>query len=61
MEIPRLGRKWAMCFAALLMGTSLCLYAVVNSFNGFTGLNLLEYWAQSREYRKVSRLRETHC
>ncbi|GAA5846082.1 hypothetical protein JCM3766R1_001361 [Sporobolomyces carnicolor] len=47
MEIPRLGRKWAMCFAALLMGTSLCLYAVVNSFNGFTGLNLLEYWAQS--------------
>ncbi|GAA6001454.1 hypothetical protein JCM5350_000050, partial [Sporobolomyces pararoseus] len=47
MEIPRLGLKWAMCVAAILMGVSLFLYSVVNSFNGFTGLNLLEYWAQS--------------
>lgn len=47
MEIPRLGRKWAMCFAACLMGVSLFLYSVVDSFDGFTGLNLLEYWAQS--------------
>ncbi|GAA6059099.1 hypothetical protein JCM10212_002070 [Sporobolomyces blumeae] len=47
MEVPRLGRKWAMCFAALLMGASLFLYATVNSVAGFTGMNLLEYWAQS--------------
>ncbi|GAA5909478.1 uncharacterized protein JCM6883_003959 [Sporobolomyces salmoneus] len=47
MEIPRLGRKWAMCFAAVLMGVSLFLYSVVDSFAGFTGMNLFEYWAQS--------------
>jgi len=49
MEIPKLGRKWAMCAAATLMGVSLFLYAVVNSVAGFVGMNLFEYWAQSRE------------
>ncbi|GAA6015868.1 hypothetical protein JCM11491_007218 [Sporobolomyces phaffii] len=47
MEIPRLGRKWAMCLAAILMGVSLVLYSTVNSVAAFVGLNLFEYWAQS--------------
>ncbi|BGP35909.1 hypothetical protein JCM10296v2_007761 [Rhodotorula toruloides] len=47
MEIPKIGRKWAMAFAAALMGTSLFLFATISSFAAFTGMNLLEYWAQS--------------
>ncbi|GJN94743.1 hypothetical protein Rhopal_007835-T1 [Rhodotorula paludigena] len=47
MEIPKLGRKWAMAFAAGLMGTSLFLFATINSMTAFTGMNLFEYWAQS--------------
>ena len=53
MEIPRLGRKWAMCFAAVLMGLSLFLYATVNTVAGFTGMNLFEYWAQSRTFHLI--------
>lgn len=56
MEVPRLGRKWAMCFAAVLMGLSLFLYATVNSVAGFTGMNLFEYWAQSRTFHLLPRL-----
>lgn len=48
MEIKWLGRKYAMAFAAALMGTSLFLFATVSSFTAYTGLNLFEYWAQSR-------------
>ncbi|GAA5824280.1 hypothetical protein JCM3770_000921 [Rhodotorula araucariae] len=47
MEIPRLGRKWAMAAAAGLMGTSLFLFATVSSMAAYTGLNAFEYWAQS--------------
>uniref|UniRef100_A0A0K3CCV8 BY PROTMAP: gi/472583833/gb/EMS21457.1/ MFS transporter, sugar transporter [Rhodosporidium toruloides NP11] n=1 Tax=Rhodotorula toruloides TaxID=5286 RepID=A0A0K3CCV8_RHOTO len=47
MEIPKIGRKWAMAFAAALMGTSLFLFSTISSFAAFTGMNLLEYWAQS--------------
>ncbi|TNY20181.1 major facilitator superfamily domain-containing protein [Rhodotorula diobovata] len=47
MEIRWLGRKYAMAFAAALMGTSLFLYATVSSYAAFVGLNLFEYWAQS--------------
>ncbi|BGP20800.1 hypothetical protein JCM10213_008938 [Rhodosporidiobolus nylandii] len=47
MELPHLGRKGAMIIAAALMGTSLFLFATVSSSWGFTGMNLLEYWAQS--------------
>ncbi|GAA5939243.1 hypothetical protein JCM3775_007166 [Rhodotorula graminis] len=47
MEIKWLGRKYAMAFAAALMGTSLFLFATVSSFTAYTGLNLFEYWAQS--------------
>ncbi|BGO96171.1 hypothetical protein NBRC10512_006676 [Rhodotorula toruloides] len=47
MEIPKVGRKWAMAFAAALMGTSLFLFATISSFAAYTGMNLLEYWAQS--------------
>jgi MFS family permease len=36
-----------MAIAAALMATSLFLFSTVNSFNAFTGLNLLEYFMQS--------------
>lgn len=54
MEIPKIGRKWAMAFAAALMGTSLFLFSTISSFAAFTGMNLLEYWAQSREFSAPS-------
>ncbi|GAA5881567.1 hypothetical protein JCM3774_005351 [Rhodotorula dairenensis] len=47
MEIPKLGRRWAMVASAALMGTSFFLYATVSSFAGYNGISLLEYWAQS--------------
>lgn len=49
MEIPKLGRRWAMVASAALMGTSFFLYATVSSFAGYNGISLLEYWAQSRK------------
>lgn len=60
MEIPKVGRKWAMAFAAALMGTSLFLFATISSFAAYTGMNLLEYWAQSRELRFYARLLFSH-
>ncbi|ORX38559.1 major facilitator superfamily domain-containing protein [Kockovaella imperatae] len=47
MEIPRLGRKWAMVISALLMGVSMALYQVVNSLPANIGFNAMEYWFQS--------------
>ncbi|GAA5828576.1 hypothetical protein JCM11251_000860 [Rhodosporidiobolus azoricus] len=47
MEVPKLGRKGAMILSAGLMGASLFLFSTVNSMAAFTGMNLLEYWAQS--------------
>ncbi|GAA5890537.1 hypothetical protein JCM6882_002953 [Rhodosporidiobolus microsporus] len=47
MEVPRLGRRGAMVLSAGLMGASLFLFATINSMTAFTGMNLLEYWAQS--------------
>ncbi|GAA6019707.1 hypothetical protein JCM10207_009237 [Rhodosporidiobolus poonsookiae] len=47
MELPHLGRKGAMVIAAALMGTSLFLFATIESQAAYTGMNLLEYWAQS--------------
>lgn len=37
MEIPRLGRRWAMVLSAALMGVSFFLYAPVSSFKAYTG------------------------
>ncbi|GAA6042999.1 hypothetical protein JCM8097_003880 [Rhodosporidiobolus ruineniae] len=47
MEIPHLGRKGAMVISAALMGTSLFLFSTIESQAAYTGMNLLEYWAQS--------------
>lgn len=47
MEVPRLGRKWAMFLAATLMGVSLALYQVVNTIPASIGFNAMEYWFQS--------------
>ncbi|KZV74294.1 MFS general substrate transporter [Peniophora sp. CONT] len=47
MELPRLGRKWAMVLGAGLMGLSLALYQVVNSLPASIGFNAMEYWFQS--------------
>jgi MFS family permease len=46
-EIPRIGRKWAMVFTSAMMATSLFLYVTVTSFNGSVGLNAMEYFFQS--------------
>ncbi|GAA5851805.1 hypothetical protein JCM8547_000060 [Rhodosporidiobolus lusitaniae] len=47
MELPGLGRKWSMVAAAALMGTSLFLFATIESLWAYTGMDLLRYWAQS--------------
>ncbi|GAA6042997.1 hypothetical protein JCM8097_003878 [Rhodosporidiobolus ruineniae] len=47
MEVPHLGRKGAMVLSAGLMGASLFLFSTIESMKAFTGMNLLEYWAQS--------------
>lgn len=47
MEIPRLGRRWAMVVSAGLMGMSLFLFATASSFTSYTVLNGLEYFMQS--------------
>ncbi|VDB92067.1 unnamed protein product [Peniophora sp. CBMAI 1063] len=47
MELPRLGRKWAMVLGAALMGLSLALYQVVGSVRASVGFNAMEYWFQS--------------
>ena len=39
MELPRLGRKWAMVLGAGLMGLSFALYQVVNSLPASIGLD----------------------
>ena len=46
MELPKLGRKWAMVLGAALMGLSLALYQVVNSLPASVGFNAMEYWFQ---------------
>ncbi|CZT09145.1 related to 4-hydroxybenzoate transporter [Rhynchosporium agropyri] len=43
----RLGRKWTMVFAALMMGISLFLFATVNTQASNIGFNLMEYFFQS--------------
>ena len=46
-EIPRVGRQWAMVFSSALMAISFFLYAKVNSQAGSIGLNAMEYFFQS--------------
>lgn len=46
-EVPRLGRQWAMVISSALMGVSLFLYSVVDTQAGNVGFNALEYIAQS--------------
>ncbi|KAH7305610.1 major facilitator superfamily domain-containing protein [Rhexocercosporidium sp. MPI-PUGE-AT-0058] len=45
--VPRIGRKWAMVFAAALMGISLFLFSTVNTRASKIGFNLMEYFFQS--------------
>jgi len=47
MEIPRVGRKWAMFIAAALMGVSLAFYQVVDTIPASISFNAMEYWFQS--------------
>ncbi|KAG9109344.1 hypothetical protein FRC07_008338 [Ceratobasidium sp. 392] len=46
-EVPRLGRKWAMVVSSALMATSLFLFATVNTQAANIGLNAMEYFFQS--------------
>lgn len=44
---PLVGRKWAMVGSSALMGTSLFLFATVNTEASNVGLNAMEYFFQS--------------
>ncbi|KAL2075125.1 hypothetical protein VTL71DRAFT_67 [Oculimacula yallundae] len=46
-KIGQLGRKWAMVFAAAMMGVSLFLFSTVNTQASNVGFNLMEYFFQS--------------
>lgn len=54
MELPRLGRKWAMVLGAAGMGVSLALYQVVGSVEGSVGFNAMEYWFQRCAFPPLS-------
>lgn len=43
-EIPQLGRKWAMVCSSAMMALSLFLYATVTTFDGSVALNAMEYF-----------------
>ena len=45
--VPLIGRKWGMIVSSALMGTSLFLFATVNTQASNVGLNLMEYFFQS--------------
>ena len=45
--VPFIGRKYGMVISSALMGTSLFLYAAVNTEASNIGLNLMEYFFQS--------------
>uniref|UniRef100_A0A494G9M1 Major facilitator superfamily (MFS) profile domain-containing protein n=1 Tax=Solanum lycopersicum TaxID=4081 RepID=A0A494G9M1_SOLLC len=44
MEVPRLGRKWAMVISALLMGASLIMYQLVDSIAANIGFNAMDLY-----------------
>ncbi|GJE88233.1 MFS general substrate transporter [Phanerochaete sordida] len=46
-EIPYIGRKWAMVGSSALMGASLFLYAVITTPAASVGFNAMEYFFQS--------------
>ncbi|KIP02515.1 hypothetical protein PHLGIDRAFT_79028 [Phlebiopsis gigantea 11061_1 CR5-6] len=46
-EVPRIGRKWAMVGSSALMGASLFLYATVTTPAASVGFNAMEYFFQS--------------
>jgi hypothetical protein len=46
-EIPQLGRKWAMVFSSAMMAASLLLYTTVTTFEGSVRLNAMEYFCKS--------------
>ena len=46
-EIPRIGRKWAMVSSSALMGASLFLYATVTTPAASVGFNAMEYFCTS--------------
>jgi len=46
MQMPRLGLKWAMVLGAGLMGLSLAMYQLVDSYEASIGFNAMEYWFQ---------------
>jgi len=46
-QVPRLGRKWAMVVSSALMAVSLFLFATVNTQAANIGVNAMEYFFQS--------------
>ncbi|EPQ27163.1 uncharacterized protein PFL1_05444 [Pseudozyma flocculosa PF-1] len=46
-EVPRLGRQWAMVVSSALMAVSFFLFTIVNSQAASVGFNAMEYFFQS--------------
>lgn len=46
-EVPKLGRQWAMVVSSAMMAVSMFLFTLVSSQAGSVGLNALEYFCQS--------------
>jgi hypothetical protein len=46
-EVPSLGRKWAMVVSGSMMALSLFGYATVTTFESSVGLNAMEYFCMS--------------
>lgn len=46
-QVPKLGRQWAMVVSSALMAVSFLVFTVVNSQAGSVGANAIEYFFQS--------------
>ena len=46
-EVPKLGRQWAMVVSSALMAVSMFLFTTVESQAGSIGFNCMEYFFQS--------------
>ncbi|TKY88041.1 hypothetical protein EX895_003137 [Sporisorium graminicola] len=46
-EVPKLGRQWAMVVSSALMAVSFFLYTLVSGVQGSIGINAMEYFFQS--------------
>ena len=58
-EIPKVGRKWAMVSSSALMGVSLFLYSTITTPAATVGFNAMEYFCTSHFHPSVPRMLTT--